>query len=65
MTDLADAAEAIESLERAAALSRHEGRPRTVQLCEACEEKPAHVTDKGTHWRFCVPCSEEHLRGGV
>lgn len=64
MDDL-DRASEIESLERSAALSRHASRPRVVQLCEMCEEAPAHVTDKGTHWRFCAPCAEEHLRGGV
>ena len=65
MTDIIDAASEIESLERASALSRHAARPRPVLLCEACEEKPVHVTDKGTHWRFCPDCAEEFLRGGV
>ncbi len=65
MTDIADQAEAIEALERTASLARHAARPRSVQLCEMCEEAPAHVTASGTHWRFCVPCSEEFLRGGV
>jgi len=64
MDDL-DRASEIEQLERAAALSRHAARPQPVLLCEACEEVPAHVTTSGTHWRFCVPCSEEFLRGGV
>ena len=64
MDDL-DRASEIESLERAAALSRHAARPQPVLLCEACEEKPVHVTTSGTHWRFCASCAEEHLRGGV
>ena len=64
MDDL-DRASEIEALERAAALSRHAARPRVVQLCEMCEEVPAHVTTSGTHWRFCPDCAEEHLRGGV
>ena len=64
MDDL-DRASEIEQLERTASLARHAARPRTVQLCEMCEEVPAHVTTSGTHWRFCPDCAEEHLRGGV
>lgn len=65
MTDIIDRASEIEQLERAAALSRHAVRPQPVLLCEMCEEALAHITDKGTHWRFCPDCAEEHLRGGV
>jgi hypothetical protein len=63
MSDDADQAQAIETLERQAALSRHAARRNEpVPTCEACEEKPVHVTASGTRWRFCVDCADEHLR---
>lgn len=63
MTDIADQAEAVEALERAAALARHAARSREpVPCCESCEEKPVHVTASGTRWRYCTDCAEEHLR---
>jgi hypothetical protein len=66
MTDQLDAASDIEQLERAAAIARHQARTREpVPLCENCDEHLVHVTDSGTRWRFCAPCAEEHLRGGV
>jgi hypothetical protein len=64
MDDLDRAAD-IEQLERSASLARHAKRPRPIALCEMCEEAPVHVTALGTHWRYCVDCAEEHLRGGV
>ncbi|WP_426287496.1 hypothetical protein [Luteibacter sp. E-22] len=60
MDDL-DRAEAIEALERQAALARHASRPRIVPDCENCGEVPAHVMASGTIWRFCADCAADHL----
>lgn len=63
MTDEADQAEHWESMEREAALARHANRPSApLPMCEACEEVPVHVDARGTRWRFCADCAEEHLR---
>jgi predicted RNA-binding Zn-ribbon protein involved in translation (DUF1610 family) len=63
MSDEADQAQAIEAIERQAALARHAARHREpVPMCEACEEHPVHVTKSGTRWRFCPDCAEQHLR---
>lgn len=62
MADEADRAERIEQMERDAALARHAQRTHDLPRCESCEEAAAHVDARGTRWRFCPECAEEHLR---
>ena len=62
MSDEADNAERLEQMERDAALARHAHRTRDLPLCESCEEAPVHIDARGTRWRFCPECAEDHLR---
>lgn len=62
MTDEIDAASILEQMERDASLARHAHRTLDVPLCENCEENPVHVDARGTRWRFCPECAEDHLR---
>lgn len=62
MSDEADRAEALEQMERDAILRAHAHRSHDIPLCENCEESPVHVDARGTRWRFCDHCAEDHLR---